>query len=66
MDTNQLIEVALHYVAMLIAVFLVLFVVRTLVGTVGFWIELLIVLVVAASYRPAVRRLDIAPSAWEE
>ena len=66
MDAHQLIELGLHYVAMLFAVFLVLLVVRTLVGSVGFWIELGIVVVVAAAYRPVVRNLGIAPAAWED
>lgn len=66
MDKNQLLTLGIHYLALLCVVFLVLFIVRTLVGTVGFWVEFGIVLVVAALYRPVVRRLGIAPSAWED
>lgn len=66
MDTDRLLELVPHYVAMLLLVFLVLGVVRTLVGDVGFWIELAIIFALVFLYRPAVQLLDIAPSAWEE
>lgn len=65
MDTNQLKEVVPHYFAMLILVFLVLAIVRAVVGDVGFWIELVIISIVVFSYRPIVFRLGIAPSGWE-
>jgi len=51
---------------MLLLLFLVLAVVRALVGETGFWTELAIVLLIAVSYRPVVRRLGVAPSAWKE
>lgn len=66
MDTDRLVEVVPHYVAMLLLVFLVLAVVRALVGDLGFWVELVIIFVVVFLYRPAVHLLDVAPSAWEE
>jgi hypothetical protein len=65
MDTDRLIEIAPHYVAMLILVFLVLAIVRAVVGEIGFWVELAIVLVVVFAYRPVVVRLGVAPSGWE-
>ncbi|MFC4438207.1 MULTISPECIES: hypothetical protein [Natrialbaceae] len=65
MDNDRLLEVAPHYAAMLVLVFLVLAVVRALVGDLGFWIELVIIFVVVFLYRPAVHALDVAPSAWE-
>ncbi|WP_205254032.1 MULTISPECIES: hypothetical protein [Halostella] len=64
LNSNRLLEVVPHYVALLLLVFLVLSVVRSLAGDVGFWIELLIVLVVGSLYRPVVQRLGIGPSAW--
>lgn len=66
MDTDRLREVAPHYIAMLLLVFLVLAVVRTGVGEIGFWTELVIIAVVVFAYRPIVIRLGIAPSAWEQ
>ncbi|MFU8867586.1 hypothetical protein [Natronococcus sp.] len=66
MDTDRLLELVPHYVAMILLVFLVLGVVRALVGDVGFWIELAIIFVLVFLYRPVVQLLDIAPSAWEE
>jgi hypothetical protein len=65
MDTDRLIELAPHYAAMLLLVFLVLTAVRVVVGEVGFWAELAIILVVVVPYRPLVVRLGIAPSSWE-
>lgn len=65
MDTDRLIELAPHYVAMLILVFLILAIVRAAVGDIGFWIELVIVFVVVFAYRPIVLRLGVAPSGWE-
>jgi hypothetical protein len=65
MDTDRLIELAPHYVAMFVLVFLILAIVRAVVGEIGFWIELAIVFVVVFAYRPTVIRLGIAPSGWE-
>jgi amino acid permease len=58
-------EVAPHYIAMFICVFIVLTIVQAAVGEVGFWVEMAIVVVVVFVYRPAVMRLGIAPSGWE-
>lgn len=65
MDTDRLIELAPHYIAMFILVFLVLAIVRAIVGEVGFWIELAIIVVVVFVYRPVVMRLGIGPSGWK-
>ena len=65
MDTDRLLEIAPHYVAMLLLVFLVLAVVRAAVGEIGFWVELVIIFVVVFAYRPIVIRLGIAPTDWE-
>lgn len=64
-NVDRLVETVPHYLAMLILIFLVLGVVRVTVGELGFWIELVIVLVIAFVYPPLVRRLDVAPSSWE-
>ncbi|MBV0923297.1 hypothetical protein KTS45_03715 [Halomicroarcula limicola] len=65
MDTDRLTKLALNYLALFVLVFLVLAAVRAVVGDVGFWIELAIVVVVALAYRPVVTRLGVAPSGWE-
>ena len=65
-DTDRLAELVPHYVAMLALVFLVLTAVRAVAGPVGFWVELVVVVVVVFAYRPVVLRLGVAPSSWEE
>jgi hypothetical protein len=64
-DTDRLMELAPHYIAMFIMVFLVLEVARVAVGGIGFWLELGIIFVVVFAYRPIVVRLGVAPSGWE-
>ena len=66
MDRNQLIELVPHYLAMLLLVFLILAIVPTVVGEIGFWVEFAIVIVVVFAYRPIVVRLGVAPSVWED
>jgi hypothetical protein len=65
MDRDQLLELAPHYIAMFVLVFLVLSGVRAAAGEVGFWIELAVIAVVVFAYRPVVTRLGIGPSDWE-
>ena len=65
MDTDRLMEIAPHYVAMFILVFLILAVVRALVGEIGFWTELAVIFAIVFVYRPIVTRLGIGPSEWE-
>lgn len=65
MDTNQLKELAPHYVVMFVLVFGILTIVRTAVGGLGFWIELAIIAVIVFTYRPVVVRLGVGPSGWE-
>lgn len=66
MDTDRLIEVAPHYAAMLLLVYLVLAVIGIVIGDLGFWAELVIIVVIVFAYRPVVMRLGIGPSAWEQ
>lgn len=66
MDTDRLRELVPHYVAMLILVYIVLGALRATVGDQGFWIELVIIVVLVSLYRPVVMRLGVGPSAWEE
>lgn len=65
MDTDRITAVAPHYVAMVLLAILVFAAVEAVVGPVDFWAELLIIALVVFSYRPAVMRLGIGPSAWE-
>lgn len=65
MDTDRLLEVAPHYAAMLLLVYLVIAVAGVVVGEIDFWTELAIILVVVFAYRPVVMRLGIGPGAWE-
>lgn len=64
-DRDRIVEVAPHYAAMLLVMFLVLGIVRAIVGEIGFWTELLILVVIATAYPYLVRRLGVAPSSWE-
>ncbi|MFB6156655.1 MAG: hypothetical protein ABEJ34_02290 [Haloferacaceae archaeon] len=66
MDTQRLIDVAPHYLAMLLLAFLIPAVVRLAVGDIGFWPELVLIFFIVFGYRRAVLRLDVAPAAWEE
>lgn len=66
MDTDRLLEVAPHYVAMIVLVYLVLAVVEAVVGSLGFWTELVLIAAVVFAYRPLVMRLGVGPSAWEQ
>ena len=65
MDTNQLMELAPHYIAMFLLISIVLWIVREVVGEIGFWPELAIIIAVVVVYRPIVVRLGIGPSGWE-
>lgn len=64
-DRDQLAELAVHYLAMLVLVFLVLAAVRSVAGEIGFWREFVFVVIVVALYRPLVTYLGVAPSMWE-
>jgi len=63
-DRRQLLELAVHYVVILVIVTAVLAVARNAVGDLGFWVELAVVIALVALYRPVVKALDVAPSAW--
>lgn len=65
MDTTRILELLVHYLVMLFLVFGALALMRSAVGDMGFWVELVVVIVIAFSYRPIVLRLGVAPSAWE-
>lgn len=64
MDTESLVQILPHYVAMVLLGFLALGVLEAVLGDVGFWIELAAIAVVIGLYRPVVLRLGIAPPPW--
>ncbi len=64
MDLDHVIAVVPHYIAMLLIIAGALSVINALVGDLGFWIELAVVIVIASLYRPIVLRLGIAPEPW--
>lgn len=66
MDTTRILELLAHYLVMLLLVFGALAVMRSVLGDMGFWIELVVVIIIAFAYRPIVIRLGVAPTAWEE
>lgn len=66
MDTDRLLELGAHYVAMLLVWFVVITGLRALVGELSFWIELAVIVVVVLAYRLIVQQLGIMPRAWEE
>ncbi len=55
-----------HYVAMLLLVFLVLNGWRAFVGPIGLVGEFAIIVMIVFSYRPAVKRLGVAPEPWQD
>ncbi|WP_265111385.1 hypothetical protein [Halosolutus halophilus] len=65
MDTDGLLELAGHYLVVLILVMVTLTLLDVVVADPSFWIELGLVVVVAFAYRPIVLRLGVAPDRWE-
>jgi hypothetical protein len=65
MDKTQLLELAPHYLALVILIFAVLTVVRLFAGGTSLWLELIIAGATAFLYRPLMVRLGLAPSMWD-
>jgi hypothetical protein len=65
-DKETIIELAPHYVAMLILVTIALTILRNAVENLGFWVELVVIVVVVFLYPFVVRRLGYEPSAWAD
>lgn len=55
-----------HYAVMLLLVFLILGVIRGIVGELDFLVELVIIVVIVFAYRPAVKALGYAPPVWQD
>jgi hypothetical protein len=65
MDKNQLLELALYYIALLLLVFFILEVIQAAVGEIAFWLEMVIILIIVSAYRYIAVWLGIAPSGGE-
>lgn len=62
---SQIVELLPHYLVMIALVFGTLFGVQAVYGELGFWPSLVVAVAVAAVYPLVVRRLGVAPGAWE-
>ena len=62
---THVVETLPHYLLLLFLMIVALGVLRSAVGEQSFWVELGVVLVIAFSYPPIVRRLGYAPSSWQ-
>ncbi|MEF8813581.1 MAG: hypothetical protein V5A55_07150 [Halovenus sp.] len=65
-EQSTLRQLAPHYVAMLLLVFVILAIVRQVAGELSFWIEFGLIAVIVFAYRPAVRALGVAPPVWTD
>jgi len=63
-EQSTLRQLAPHYVAMLLLVFVILAIVQRTVGELSFWVEFALIAVVVFAYRPVVRALGVAPPVW--
>ena len=64
-DKRDLLELAAHYVVIVVIVTVLLGGVRAAVGEIGFWGELVVVIAIVVVYRPVVKRLGVEPNAWQ-
>lgn len=65
MTLRRSLELVPHYVASLLLILLVVGAVRVAVGNLGILVELPVVVAVVLAYPTIVRRLGVAPAAWE-
>ena len=65
MDTELLRELLPHYVVMVVLAYAILTVANELVGTLNFWVELVVIIVVFFAYRIAIVRSGYGPEIWE-
>lgn len=66
MDKSHILEVAPHYLMMMFLILVVFNVIRFVYGEIGLWVELAIAFAIVFSYRPVVKYLGVAPTAWED
>ena len=62
---DRLVELAPHYILMILLMFLALAIVEQALGELDFWPSLAIALLVAIAYPIVLRRLGRAPEAWQ-
>lgn len=65
MDTDRIREAVPHYIAILILAYGILLGIDQFNVQLGFWAELVIIVVVVFLYRFVVTRLGYGPSFWE-
>lgn len=66
MIRRRSLELVPHYLANLLLIIIAVGGLRLTVGNLGILVELPIVIAVVLAYPTIVRRLGVAPSAWEE
>ncbi|MEF8774838.1 MAG: hypothetical protein V5A23_06625 [Halobacteriales archaeon] len=66
MDTDTLVALAPHYLAMLLLAYGAVALFRLAVGEAQFWPELVVIAVVVFGYRPVVIQLGIEPEPWSQ
>jgi len=64
-DTETILELAPHYVVMLIAAFVAAALLRIVLGGVHLVVEFAVILVIVFFYPFVARRLGVAPSHWQ-
>lgn len=65
MARSSILALVPHYVASLLLILGTVFGLRYVVGDLGIWVELPIVIAIVLAYPTIVRRLGVAPDAWE-
>lgn len=66
MTGGRSLELVPHYLANLLLILIAVGGLRVVVGNLGILVELPIVVAVVLAYPTVVRRLGVAPSAWED
>lgn len=63
---RRTLELVPHYIGSLLLILLVIGSLRVFIGNLGIFVELPIVVAIVLAYPTIVRRLGIAPDAWEQ
>lgn len=66
MDRDTVLALAPHYAAMLVIVFVALWVWRSFVGELSLVAEFVLIAAIVFAYRPTVKRLGLAPEPWRD
>lgn len=65
MDTDLLRDLVPHYVVMVGLAYATITVANNVVGSLNFWVELAVIIVVFFGYRVAIVRTGYGPEIWE-